>query len=186
MGIEAPESNDDYQDTKAGPEKIQSALDDILSEFTNALKHIESYQDKNEIIRDLTAAVIVQEISRMTLAKTRMFAGELSDVNQGDLIIVWQVLSRHYAGGKYQASLDKGIRQLEKLTQEEARHVIYEIRCAVEPTINREMEEKTIKIKLDIPIIGKIGLGSFRFNVRGTRLAIEKISGPHGSVVGAI
>ncbi len=87
------------------------------------------------------------------------------------------MLSRHYVGGKHQTSLDKGIRQLEKLTKEEARHVIYEIRCAIETTINREMEEKTINIGLAIPVIGKIGLGSIRLNVRGTRLAVRKFQG---------
>ena len=155
-----------------GPDPI--ALDGELAE---ALKRIEGHPDRHKIVQALAAAAIAQELSRMTMTKVKMIAGQLSAVNPNTLITDWRVLSRHYAGGKHQKVLDDGAEALGKLELDEAQRVIHEIRCAIEPHVNRAMEEKTIRVGFNIPIIGPIAFARFHLNIRGPRVAVHKFQG---------
>ena len=146
----------------------------ISPQLESIEEYIENRDDKREIVDQLTASVVAQEITRMVVTENKMNTGVRSDIDKDRLIAYWRVLANHYRGAKHQEIFEKGIRQLEKLTSEEAKNVIHEIRRIITPTLNREMERKEIKIGLNLPIIGKIGLGKFEWRMQGPRVSIRK------------
>ena len=149
----------------------------VSENLGDAEKYIESCTDKKEILEALTFAVIAEELARMTITKQKMIAGEIADVDKERLVSAWAILACHYKGAKHQKILEEGVNQLRKLTPEEAHLVIHEIRCAIEPMVNWAMEVKEVNLNLDIPILGKIGLGRFYLNLKGARVAIRKFQG---------
>ena len=165
------ESNQEDYDTT---EKISPDLDSILTELDKALEQISDRQDKHQIVRALTAAVIAQEMSRITVTKSKMVSGDLSSIDTQRLLSDWQVLSRHYAGAKHQDVLDAGIIQLRKLDLDDAQRVIHEIRCAVEPTVNWAIEEKTMKLGIEIPFLKRTGLGHLHLNFIGPNITMRR------------
>lgn len=149
----------------------------VSESLGDAEKYIGSRMDKKEILADLAFAVVAEELGRLTITKQKMIAGEITDVDKERLMSDWKVLARHYKGAKHQKILEAGVNQLRKLTPEETRHVIHEIRCAIEPTVNWAMEVKEVNLNLDIPILGKIGLGKFHLFLKGPRVAVRKFQG---------
>ena len=149
----------------------------VSESLGEAEKYIASRMDKEEILRALTVAVIAEELTRLTITKQKMIAGEIADLDKERLISDWEVLARHYKGAKHQKILEEGVNQIRKVTPEETRLVIHEIRCAIEPTVNWAMEAKAVNLNLDIPILGKIVLGKFHLNMKGPRVAIRKFQG---------
>ena len=146
MAKPATDTRESNQEDYDRTDKISPDLDSILTELDKALEQISDRQDKHQIVRALTAAVIAQEMSRITVTKSKMVSGDLSSIDTQRLLSDWQVLSRHYAGAKHQDVLDAGIIQLRKLDLDDAQRVIHEIRCAVEPTVNWAIEEKTTRL----------------------------------------
>ena len=113
----------------------------------------------------------------MVVTRIKMDAGIRSAIDPECVRSDWQVLCRHYAGAKHARILDHGVAQLEKLSPEQAREVIFLIRCSMEPSLNWAMEEKTVKIGLALPVVGKLGIGNLYFNLRGTRVAMRSLGG---------
>ena len=113
----------------------------------------------------------------MTVTKMRMDAGIRSTIDPECVRSDWQALCRHYAGSKHANILDHGVSQLEKLTSEQAREIIFAIRCSMESSLNWAMEEKTLKVGLSLPIVGKLGIGNLYFNLSGTRVAMRSLAG---------
>lgn len=132
-------------------------------------------EERGGIVRALKAAVVAQEITRIVITKGKMDVGRPSDFDKSQLVAYWRVLSGHYDGSKAGKAFVDGVEHLEKLSPEEATDVIYEIRRMVKPELDREMEEEELKLNLDIPLLGKIGLGKFRWTARGPRVAIRKL-----------
>ena len=164
----------DFSKTTKSERPDIATPDDALA---SALKQIEGHQHGNEIVKALAGAVIAQELTRMTVTGTKMTAGDLSSVDPNTIISDWQVLSRHYASDKYQSVFDSGAEALRKLTQREAQHVIYEIRIAIESTVNQEMEKKVVRVALSVPIIGPILSANLSFAISGTQVAVRKLQG---------
>ena len=50
----------------------------------------------------------------------------------------------------------------------------------MESSLNWAMEEKTLKVGLSLPIIGKLGIGNLYFNLSGTRVAMRSGCGKPG------
>ncbi len=126
---------DDALSTLAGP------VDDLDDALADRLKR----SDSREIVQGITAAICIEELTRATVTKTKMDAGIRSAIDAERVRGDWQVLCRHYAGGKHARILDHGVRQLAKLNPEQADEVIYAIRrgcCSafqVEPAgLNRQ------------------------------------------------
>ncbi len=166
-------TNDDHE-LNDSMEHMSSDLDGITSEFDNALKHIEDHHDGHEIVRSIAAAIIAQEMSRMTVTKSRMIVGDLSSVDPKRLLSDWETLARHYAGAKHEKVLEEGVMQLRKLTPSVAQKVIHEIRNAVESTVNWAMEEKTMKVGFGIPFVKRTGLGNFSLNFIAPQIAMRR------------
>ena len=108
----------------------------VSESLGDAEKHLGSRMDKKEILEALASAVTAEEVTRLTITKQKMIVGEITDIDKERLISDWEVLARHYRGAKHQHILEAGLKQLSKLTPEETRLVVHEIRCAIEPTVN--------------------------------------------------
>lgn len=153
--------------------KLSSFVDDLDDSLADSLDR----SDRRQIIQGIAAAICAEELARMTVTRTKMDAGIRSAIDAESVRSDWQVLCRHYAGSRYARILDHGVAQLEKLSPEQAREVIYRIRCSMEPSLNWAMEEKEVKIGLSLPVVGRIGIGNLRFNLRGTRVAMQSLRG---------
>ena len=149
----------------------------VADSLGEAEKYIGSHLDKQESLRALAFAVVAEESSHLTITKQKMIAGELIDIDKARLIADWEVLARHYRGAKHQQILEAGVKQLRKLTPEETRHGVHEIRCALESTVNWSMETRTVNLHLELPALGKIALGKFHVNLKGPRVAVRKFLG---------
>lgn len=159
-------------------------IDPIISNFTGLVDDLDETfsdnldrTDRRKVLQGIAAALCVQELTRMIVTKVKMDAGIRSTIDTTLIRSDWQVLCRHYAGSKYARILDHGVTQLEKLSPEQAEDVIYTIRRSIEPGLNWAMEEKTLKIGLALPVVGKLGIGNLHFNLRGTRAAIQSLRG---------
>lgn len=146
----------------------------VAKGFEEVGKHIRNLDDKSDIVAGIAASVLAQEITRMVITKNKMTNEMKSDIDKDYLIAYWRVLAHHYRGAKHQEIFKNGLKQLEKLTSEETKNVIHDIRRSIQPTLNREMEEKVVKIGLDIPLLGKIGLGKLKWTVRGPRVSVRR------------
>ena len=144
-------------------------------DFERIAERIQSDVNKRDIVLALTAAIVAQEITRIAVTKSKMDIGRRSDLEQNQLVAYWRVLGGHYEGSRQGKAFVTGVEHLERLTPEEATDVVYEIRRMVKPELDREMEEKELKLHLGIPLLGKIGLGKFRWTARGPRVAIRKL-----------
>ena len=113
----------------------------------------------------------------MTVTRTKMDAGIRSTIDPECVRSDWQFLCRHYAGTKHANILDHGVSQLEKLSSEQAREIIFAIRRSMEPSLNWALEKKVVKIGLSLPIVGKLGIGNLYFNLSGTRVAMRSLGG---------
>ena len=111
----------------------------------------------------------------MTVTKAKMDAGIRSAIDAERLHSDWQVLCRHYAGGKHARILDHGVTQLAKLSPEQAHEVIYTIRRSIEPSLNWAMEEKVVTVNLGLPFVRKLRIANLRFSLRGTRVAMRSL-----------
>ena len=157
--------------------RLESALPGLLDELKDAHAHMDTHEDAQKILGGLAAAVISQEVTVMAIEDRRMVAGDSSEIFKDRLIADWNALYRHYARTKYEAVFNNGVKQLAKLTQDETRQVVHEIRLAVEPFVNREMGYQEFSVKFEIPLIGPIKLGRFQWKVKGPRLGIRRIQG---------
>ena len=142
---------------------------DFEGDFERIAARIQSDVDTRGIVRALTAAIVAQEITRITVTKSKMDIGQRSDVDKSQLIAHWRVLSDHYERSKPGKALIEGVAHLERLTPEEATDVVYEIRRMVKPKLDREMEEEELRLHFEIPLLGKL-----RWTARGPRVAIRK------------
>ena len=158
-------------------ERLTANLDDDVAGLQEALRQLAGHQDRDEILRAITAAVMIQELSRMTITQAKMIAGDPSSIDPERLLTDWKVLARHYAGAKHEKFLQNGLTQLEKLTPEQIRPVIHEIRCAIEPTLNWAMEETSMKFGVEIPYLKRTGLGQLRLRFDAPRLTIRRFQG---------
>lgn len=170
--------------TTRGNQRNDEGIDPILSKLTGLIDDLDDglagslgRHDSRQIIQGIAAAICVQELTRMVVTRVRMDAGIRSAVDPERVRSDWQVLCRHYAGTKHARILDHGVTQLEKLSPEQAEEVIYVIRRSIEPSLNWAMEEKVVKIGLALPVVGKLGIGNLRFNLRGTRVAMQSLRG---------
>ena len=177
MPTSTNESNNVNQRTDDPIDPINSKLSGLVDDLDNALADTLDRPDSRQIIRGLTAAVLVQEMTRMTVTKAKMDAGTQRSIDAERLHSDWQALCRHYAGSKHATVLDNGVTQIEKLSPEEAQKVIHAIRDTIEPTLNWAMEEEVVTIGLNLPLVGKIGIGKLNFNLRGTRVAMQTLRG---------
>ena len=146
--------------------------EDDLERIAARLRNIE---EPVNTVRTLAAAVVAQEVTRIAVTKSRMDVGVRSDVDKSQLVACWRVLGNHYEGSRAGEALVCGVEHLERLPSKEASDVVYEIRCMVKPVLDKEMEEEELELKFDIPLLGKIGLGKFRWAARGPRVAIRKL-----------
>ena len=169
--------NQSHENVDQSTDPIIPQLSGIVADLDNEFTDILDRPDRNEIIRGLTAAVLVQEMTRMTVTKIRMAVGSRRSINKAQLHSDWLTLCRHYAGGRHETILDDGVTQLEKLPPEEAQETIHSIRQAIEPDLNWAMEQKVVKIGFDVPLVGKIGIGKFSLNLSGTRAAMLTLRG---------
>ena len=156
---------------KISDARFRSLADDLKGTEV----HIPNHEDKTDIVGRVSGAVISQEITRMVATKSKMILEARSEIDKDRQIAYWRVLAYHYRGSKYQEIFEKGVGRLEKLTAEEARNLIHAIRSFIEPSLNREMEEKEISIGFELPLIGKFGLGNFRWRARGTRINVRRL-----------
>ena len=143
----------------------QDTSDTNIAGVPTDLREVQKYiprDDSSEIVNQLTASVVAQEITRITVTKSKMTVGLQSDIDRDQLMAYWRVLAHHYRGSKYQEIFERGIKQLQKLSPKDATKVLHLIRQSVEPTLNREMEEKEINCNLDIPLIGRLLLGKLK------------------------
>ena len=143
-------------------------------DFDSIAARIQSGVEKNDIVHALTAAIVAQELTRIEVTKIKMDIGQRSDFDKGQLVAYWRVLGDHYEGSRAGKAFVKGVEHLEKLSSEEATDVVYEIRRMVKPELDREMEETELKLHLDLPLLGKFGVGKFRWTARGPLVAIRK------------
>ena len=170
--------------TARGNQRNDKEIDPILSKLTGLVDDLDgaladslNRHDSRQIIQGIAAAICVQELTRMVVTRVRMDAGIRSAVDPERVRSDWQVLCRHYAGAKHARILDHGVTQLEKLSPEQGEEVIYAVRRTIEPSLNWAMEEKVVKIGLALPVVGKLGIGNLRFNLRGTRVAMRSLRG---------
>ena len=113
----------------------------------------------------------------MTVTGIKMDAGIRSTIDAERVRSNWQVLCRHYTGGAHARIFDHGVTQLAKLSPEQAQEIIYTIRHSIAPSLNWALEEKVVTFSLGLPIVGKLGIGNLRFNLRGTRVAMRSLGG---------
>ena len=175
MSAPTIETARDNQENDREIDPIISNLTGLVDDLDGALADSLGRPDSRQIIQGIAAAICVQELTRMVVTKIKMDASVRSTVDAGRVRSDWQVLCRHYAGAKHARILDHGVTQLEKLSPEQAKEFIYTIRRSIEPILNLAMEEKVVKIGLALPVIGKIGIGNLRFNLRGTRVAMQSL-----------
>ena len=167
----------DNQETEKQIDPIISKLTGLVDDLNDALVENLDRPDSRQIVQGVAAAICVQEMTRMVVTRIKMDAGIRSGIDPECVRSDWQVLCRHYAGAKYARILDHGAAQLEKLSPEQAREVIFVIRRSMEPSLNWAMEEKVLKIGLALPVVGKLGIGNLYFNLRGTRVAMRSLGG---------
>ena len=143
-------------------------------DFGSIAARIQSGVEKRDIVQALTAAIVAQELTRIAVTKSKMDIGQRSDFDKGQLVAYWRVPSDHYEGSRAGKAFVKGVEHLEKLSSEEVTDVVYEIRRMVKPELDREMEETELKLHFDLPLLGKIGFGKFKWTARGPLVAIRK------------
>ena len=177
MSAPTSETAHDNQENDRDIDPIISNLTGVVDDLDDALAGSSGRPDSRQIIQGIAAAICVQELTRMAVTKIKMDAGVRSTVDAERVRSDWQVLCRHYAGAKHARILDHGVTQLEKLSPEQAEEVIFTIRSSIETSLNWAMEEKVVKIGLALPVVGKIGIGNLRFNLRGTRVAMQSLKG---------
>lgn len=177
MSTSMIETAHDRQQDDGDIDPIISRLTDLVADLEGALADSLDRPDGQQIIKGIAAAILAQELTRMTVTKIKMDAGVRSAINAESVRSDWQTLCRHYAGAKHAPVLDNGVTQLEKLSPEQAEEIIYTIRRSIEPDLNWAMEEQVVKIGLSLPVVGKIGIGNLRFNLRGTRVAMRSLRG---------
>ena len=175
MSAPTIETARDTQPNDNDIDPVTSSLSSIVDDLDGELADSLDQPDRRQIIQGIAAAICAQELARMVVTKVKMDAGARSDVDAERVRSDWQVLCRHYAGAKHSRILGQGVTQLEKLSPEQAEEVIYASRRSIEPDLNWAMEEKEVKIGLTLPVVGKIGIGNLRFNLRGTRVAIQSL-----------
>lgn len=156
---------------------ILSKLTELVDQLDGAFADSLNRPDSRQVIEGIAAAICIQEMTRMAVTRIKMDAGTRSAIDAESIRSDWQALCRHYAGAKHARILDRGATQLEKLSPEQAREVIYAIRSSLEPSLNWAMEEQVINIGLALPVVGKLGIGNLRFNMRGTRVAMRSLRG---------
>ena len=176
MSTSTTRTTHDGQQTDKQIDPIISKLTSLVDDLDDALADSLDRSDSGQIIQGIAAAICIEELTRMTVTRTKMDAGIRSAIDAERVRADWQVLCRHYAGAMHARILDHGVAQLEKLSPEQAQEVIYMIRRSIEPSLNWAMEEKVVKIGLALPVVGRIGIGNLRFNLRGTRVAMQSLS----------
>ena len=177
MSTPTIETTRDPQQDDEDIDPIISRLAGLVDDLDGALADSLDRPDRQQIIKGIAAAICVQEVTRMAVTKIKMDAGIRSAVDAETVRSDWQALCRHYAGAKHAPVLDNGVTQLEKLSPEQAEELIYTIRRSIEPSLNWAMEEQVVKIDLALPVVGRIGIGNLRFNLRGTRVAMRSLRG---------
>ena len=177
MSAPTIETARDDQENDRDIDPIISNLTGLVDDLDGALADSLGRPDSRQIIQGIAAAICVQDLTRMVVTKIKMDAGVRSTVDAERVRSDWQVLCRHYAGTKHARILDHGVTQLEKLSPEQAEEVIFTIRSSIETSLNWAMEEKVVKIGLALPVVGKMGIGNLRFNLRGTRVAMQSLRG---------
>ena len=177
MSTSTTRTNHDNQQTDEQVDPIISKLTNLVDDLDDALADSLDRSDSWQIIQGIAAAICIEELARMTVTRIKMDAGIRSAIDAERVRSDWQVLCRHYAGARHARILDHGVAQLEKLSPEQAQEVIYMIRRSIEPSLNWAMEEEVVKIGLTLPVIGRIGIGNLRFNLRGTRVAMQSLRG---------
>lgn len=177
MSTPSSSTNHDDQQFDKQIDPIISKLNDLVDELNETLADNLNRPDRRHILQGIAAAICVQEIARMTVTRCKMDAGIWSSIDAETLRSDWQVLCRHYAGAKHAKILDHGILQLEKLSPSQADEIIYTIRHSLEPSLNWAMEDKEVTIGFSLPVIGRLGIGNLRFNLRGSRVAIQSFGG---------
>lgn len=155
---------------------LDSVLHSLVGELKGAHALISSYEDADKILGGLVAAIVSQELTVMAIENRSMVVGDSSSIVKDQLIRDWRALTRHYARTKYEAVFDNGVDQLSKLTEEEARQVILQIRQFVEPLVDQEMGHTESSIKLEIPLWSPI---KFRFLgwLKGPRAGLRRFQG---------
>ena len=146
----------------------------IPMDLTEAQQYIPR-DDSSEIVSQLKASVAGQEMSRIIVTKSKMTVGLQSEIDRDQLMAYWRVLAHHYRGSKFQEIFERGVKQLQKLSPENSKIIVHMIRQSIESTLNREMEQKEINFGLNIPLIGKIGLGKLRLAARGPRISLRRL-----------
>ena len=175
---ESPTSTShDHPQTDNQVDPIISRLAGLVDDLEDSLSDGLDRPDSQEIIQGIAAAICIEEMTRMRVTGNKMDAGIRSAIDAERVRSDWQVLCRHYAGGKHARILDHGVTQLAKLSSEQAQEVIYTIRRSIEPSLNWALEEKVVTVSLGLPFAGKLGIGKLSFNLRGTRVAIRSFGG---------
>ena len=149
-------------------------IDKILGDFDLSEEYLADRDDKQEILKGLAAAIIIQEITRMSITKKPMNVDSMTGIDQDHFVLYWNILAHHYRGGKYQRIFENGVEQIKLISREETAPVIQQLQYAIEPILNDEMSQKTLSFGLNIPLLGKIGLGNLRFSATGPRVAVRK------------
>ena len=124
-------------------DRIEAILDSAVLELNESRKQLDNCNDSTKILRDIMAAVVAQELTRMTISKNKMVAEDLDSIDPQRILSDWRVLARHYDGSLQATLLSGGIAQLERLSSEQIQPIIHEMRITIEPTINWAMEEKS-------------------------------------------
>ena len=159
---------------KSDKERGFKKMEKIIPEMDLFDEFLEGQIDKKSILKGLVAAIIAQEITRITVTKKPMNVNFLSEINGDKLTSYWDILAFHYRGGMHQRIFENGAMQLRKVPSEEISPLIQKIQYAIEPILNEEMSQRTLSLGLSIPFLGRIGLGNFRFSITGPRTAIRK------------
>ena len=157
-----------------GNKALNQTVADLAGSLTDVERHIRR-DDRREIAKGILTAVFWQEVTRSQVTGYKMSSGSKSSIDKDQLIECWRALAHHYRGARHQGALELGAEQLEKLSPAEAISVVYAIRREVEPVLNKEMETKQLRIGINVPILGQIGLGTLRWTARGPRVSIRKL-----------
>ena len=156
--------------------RLDSVLPSLVAELNGAHALINTHEDADKILGGLVAAIVSQEMTVMAIEDRSMVVGDSSSIAKDQLIRDWRALTRHYVNTKYEAVFDNGANQLSKLTEEEARQVILQIRQFAEPLVNEVMGHTESSIKLEIPLLGPIKLRLLGW-VKGPRAGLRRFQG---------
>ena len=154
--------------------RLEKSIERILSTVSSFIEKLDRH-DAQDIIRGLVVAVLVEEVTRMTVTKRKMNVSICEEIDIKQLSADWQTLSRHYAGSKYAHAFENGVLQLEKIPHKEAQKIIQEIKYGLEDDLNWAMEMRTVNYNIKLPIAGKLVKGKLNINLHGTRIAIQSL-----------